>query len=78
MSDKNILNPSGVQNKQSCVELFNLQKCPELGTTPKISLHEPREQSRSVLRYPVELGLQTWNANSTMSEVCAHTYCLLT
>ena len=29
------LNPSGPQNRQSCVESVNLRKCPELGSTPK-------------------------------------------
>ena len=63
------LSSSGFQNRQSCVESFSLQKCPELGAIPQSSLCEPCEQSLFVHRYPV---IQSWSAKSTMPEVYIH------
>ena len=81
MSAKKCFYTSGPQNRQSCVESVNLRKCPELGTPPppkkKILLCEPCEQSCSVLGYPSDFGLQTWNAKSTMPEVCIQFYCAI-
>ena len=45
---------------------------------PKTLLCEPRKQSRSILRYPVGLTLQTWNAKGTMPKVTDRFVKLLT
>lgn len=45
------------------IVLCRVIECPKLGTTPqKIMLYEPHEQSHSVLVYPEDSRLQTWNA----------------
>ena len=65
MSVRECLNHSGPQNRQSCwIQIYGSVPPP-----PKILLSEPRKQSRSVLGYPADIGLQTWNAKSMMPKV---------
>ena len=57
------LNSSKLQNRQFCMETFSHGSV--LG---QFSLCEPHEQICSILGYPVDFGLQTWNVKSTMPE----------
>ena len=56
------LNPFGLQNRHLIEVSWNFSLC------------ELCEQSHSILRYPTELGLKTWNVNSMMPEVYVQVY----